>query len=112
MTNYNVPAGHVGVHEKVLGPDVEDSVTFLLGSVSTPGWAGLPKQVEILTDGAADIYVTTDGSAPTVAGTNCFRVPPLPGSTTVTVPAPDAGQPALVKLISSGAPTYSVSRAV
>jgi hypothetical protein len=88
-----------------------DTVTFALGTSGTPGWGGVPKRVEILSDGAADIYVTVDGSTPTVAGTNCWRIPAVPGSTILDVRDAIPDDAVVVKLISAGTPTYSVSRA-
>lgn len=110
MASYEIPNGHVGAHEKTLVANTVDTVTFATGSTGTPGWARMPKEVEILTDGDADIYVTIDGTAPTVMGTACYRVPAMPGSTVIDIN--DATVvPVVVKLISSGTPTYSVSRA-
>ncbi len=112
MADYVVPAGHVGVHEKTLAAATVDTVTFQLGSASSPGWASrLPRAVEILSDGADDIYATTDGSTPTVTGTNCYRVPAAAGSTVIDVSDDDPTDEVVVKLISAGAPTYSGSRA-
>lgn len=111
MASYTVPAGHVGVHAKTLVASAVDTVTFVLGSTSSPGWGRMPKMVEVLTDGAADIYVTVNGATPTVAGTDCYRVPAAAGSTVIDVNAADASAPVVVKLISAGTPAYSVSRA-
>lgn len=112
MASYAVVMGKIGAHAKVLGAGVVDTVTFALGAdQSVAGWANVPRRIEIITDGLADIYVTVDGSVPTVAGANCYRVPALPGSTFIGVEDSDSQDPVVVKLISSGAPTYSVSRA-
>ncbi len=111
MASYTVPNGHVGAHEKTMVASTVDTVTFQLGSVGTPGWANVPKQVEILTDGADDIYVTVDGSAPTVTGTQCWRVPAFPGATVTDVRDSNPTPVDVVKLISAGTPLYSVSRA-
>jgi hypothetical protein len=112
MTSYTVANGGIGAHAKVLSAGVVDTVTFQPGSPGTPGWARVPKKVEVLTDGLADIYVTVDGSTPTVAGVNCYRVP-IGGTSSLTIPVSDSDptDAVVVKLISSGAPTYSVSRA-
>ncbi len=112
MAEYTVPAGHIGVHEKTAVAGVVDTVTFEVGSASAPGWARrLPRQVEILTDGAADMYVTVDGSTPVAAATDCHRVPAAAGATVIDVQDDDARDAVVVKLISSGTPVYSVSRA-
>lgn len=111
MGDYTVPSGHVGVHAKVMVATVVDSVTYALGSPSSPGWARMPLAVEVLSDGAADIYLTVDGSTPTVAGTHCWRIPAMAGSSTFDVRDSVANDAVVVKLVSAGTPTYSVSRA-
>lgn len=111
MADYEVPNGHVGVHEKTLAADVVDTVTFAVGDPGTPGWARVPNAVELITDGAADIYLTVDGSTPVVAGTRSWRMPAYPGSVVVDVRDATPTDPVVVKLISAGTPTYSVSRA-
>ena len=56
--------------------------------------------------GTTAIFFTTDGSTPTVNGVNCYRVPATVGAaTSVNV---TGSSPTIVKLISSGTPTYSV----
>jgi hypothetical protein len=111
MSNYTVPPGNVGVHKKTLAPGVIDTVTFALGDPGTPGWNKVPRRVEILTDGVDEVYATTDGSAPTVAGGNTYRLPSAGGLVAVVVSVDSASGAAVVKLISSGSPVYSVSRA-
>lgn len=111
MANYTVPNGHIGAHAKTLVASTVDTVTFALGSTGTPGWARMPKSVEIISDGAADIYVTVDGTVPAVAGTPCYRVPAFPGATVLDVRDSNPVDEVVVKLISAGTPTYSVSRA-
>ncbi len=111
MASYTVSVSEVGAHAKTLVAATVDTVTFTLGSTSSPGWANVPKRVEILTDGADDIYVTVDGSAPTVAGANCWRVPAIQGSTVLSVVDSNPYDAVVVKLISAGTPEYSVSRA-
>lgn len=107
-----MPSGHVGVHAKTLAAGVVDTVSFQLGvDTGSPGWGRMPRAVEIITDGVADIYVTVDGSAPTVAGTHCYRVPAAAGATVLDVRSPDPQDQVIVKLVSAGTPTYSVSRA-
>lgn len=111
MASYTVPNGHIGAHEKTLVASTVDTVTFALGSTGTPGWARMPKAVEVLTDGVDDIYVTVDGSVPTVAGSACYRVPAFPGATIIDVRDTNPNDEVVVKLISGGTPMYSVSRA-
>ncbi len=111
MAEYTVPSGHVGAHEKTLVADAVDTVTFQLGSSGSPGWANVPKKIEILTDGDAAIYVTTDGSTPTVGGSNCYPIPAAASSTVIDVRDSNLSDAVVVKLISAGTPTYSVSRA-
>jgi hypothetical protein len=64
--------------------------------------------VEILNrSGSAEIFATVDGGpAPTVGGTNCDVLPAAIGS--LTIDASAYGVPTVVKLISSGTPTYTV----
>lgn len=112
MASYTVAIGDKGVHAKVLAANVVDTVSWPVGATGTPGWMKTPKAVEVLTDGLADVYFTTDGSTPTVAGGNCYRVPV--GSTSSLIAPVDDTDPtdgAQVKLISTGAATYSVTRA-
>lgn len=111
MAEYTVPAGHIGVHEKTAVAGVVDTVTFEVGSRNTPGWGRLPRQIEVLTDGAADMYVTVDGSTPVPAATNCYRVPAAAGATVISVADADATDAVVVKVVSAGTPEYSVSRA-
>ncbi len=111
MAGYTVAVGEIGAHAKTLAASTVDTVTFTLGSATAPGWARVPKKVEVLTDGAADIYVTIDGSTPTVAGANCYRMPAFPGATVIDVRDSDPTDAVVVQLISAGTPVYSVSRA-
>lgn len=99
MANYSVPANHVGIHAKTLTPNVVDTVTFI--GVDLP-------EIEVLSDGAADIYVCFGASTtPTIAGTQCWRIPAE--SASATLPVRTSGD-TVVKLLSAGAPVYSVSR--
>lgn len=93
-----VPAGDRAVHNVPLVADTELLVEF-----------GYPvTAVEILSDGAADIYLTTDGTPATVEGGNCERIP-AGGINSGTVQAP-YGQDTTVRLISAGTPTVSITR--
>lgn len=109
--SYTVANGEIGAHAKTLVAGTVDTVTFELGAQGTPGWARVPKRIEVLTDGADDIYVTVDGSTPTVGGANCWRVPAAAGATVIDVSDDDPEDAVVVKLISAGTPEYSVSRA-
>jgi hypothetical protein len=95
VATYSVAAGALAVHDKTLAANVTDSVSF----------AQDPQAVEVLTDGAAKMYVTVDGSEPTVSGANTYLLLALPGARRITHPSD--GSP--VKLRSAGTPTYSVT---
>lgn len=97
MAVYNVGTGKVGVHDKTLAANVVDAVNF----------ADDPGEVEIVSDGAAKLYVTVDGTAPTVSGDATYLLPAVPCSRVIAHP----GDPRAVKLISVGTPVYSVMRA-
>ncbi len=63
-------------------------------------------EIEVVNvDGAAAIYFTADGSAPTVEGDDCEVVPATIGVLRISTPG---DPPYTVKLISSGTPKYSV----
>lgn len=100
MATYEVESGDVGAHAKTLSAATVDTVTF----------AADVEIVEIVSDGASAMYVTADGSAPTVAGANTWLLPAGAPSTRTLRTVLSNG--ATVKLISAGTPTYSVSRAV
>ena len=97
MANHNVPITAVAAHDVTLTANVVERFTFP-DNVDT---------VEILSDGAADIYFTLDGTAPTVGGPNTYRILSVMGSTVVT---PTASGPTTVALISEGTPNVSVGR--
>ena len=90
--------GDRAVHAKTLSAATVDTVTL-----SRPG-----SKVEVLNhDGVAAIYFTVDGSTPTVAGAATYVIPAAAGA--LEVNAEDAQPPTVVKLISAGTPTYSVT---
>lgn len=97
MTSYEVGAAEVGVHSKTLAAGVVDSVTF----------AEDLREIEVMTSGASDIFVSFGDVVPTVNGNQCFRIQSLVGS--VVLPVKQSG-PTKVNLISAGTPVYSVSR--
>lgn len=94
MASYSIAEGDVAVHDKTLVAATVDTVSFT-------GFD--PPYVVVVTDGAAAIYVTTDGTAPTVSGSKTKRLPPFPGEREIRS---YENQP--IKLISAGTPTYSV----
>lgn len=98
MASYTVAAGLIAAHAK----------TLVAATVDTVDFAGNTSAVEVLSDGAAAIFFTTDGTTPTVNGGNCYVIP-AGGVSSVIVP--DRDFDGVVKLISSGTPTYSVTRA-
>lgn len=98
VADYTVPKGHVGIHAKTLIANQQDTVTFT--GVDLP-------EIEILSNGAADIYVHMGAGPAAVAATDCWRVLPAMGAT--VLPVHTSGD-TVVKLISSGTPSYSVSR--
>lgn len=64
-------------------------------------------RVEIVNrTGDAEIWVTIDGTDPTVTGNDCDVLPTAIGS--LILDAPAIGKPTAVKLISSGTPSYTV----
>lgn len=115
MASYSISNLEIGAHAKTLVANTVDTVTFANGDPNAgPGWSGRPREIEILSNGSADIYVVMgDAPAdPTVAGASCWRIPALPGSTILPTPQEvTKGAALVVKLISAGTPTYSVARA-
>lgn len=112
MASYTVLPAEKGAHEKTLVASTVDTVTFSVGGDTTVvGWANVPKRVEILTDGAADIYYTKDGSTPSVGGNGTYRIPAAGGSTIFDTKDSNDQDPVVIKLISAGTPKYSVQRA-
>lgn len=98
MASYSVGAGKVGAYAKLAVASTVDTITF----------ADNVDRVEVISDGAARLYFTTDGSTPTVAGDNCYVMPATASTRTVKA-TPSNGT--VVKVISSGAPTYDVAKA-
>lgn len=98
MATYDLPTGTVGAHGK----------TLAAGTVDTVNFADDLQFVTVISDGAAPIFYTLDGSTPTVNGGNCFLMP----EGAVSADTRDVWQAGatVVKLISAGAATYSVQR--
>lgn len=98
MASYNVAATEHGAYNKTLVASTVDTVTF----------AAPQGKVTVWTDGAATITVTVDGTTPTVDGAGGWWLPAQSGTLEIKVPAKYATANLAVKLISSGAPKYSV----
>lgn len=97
MADYAVGAAELAAHDKTLVASTVDTVTFARDCA----------EVEVLSmNGAAALYFTVDGSAPTVAGANTHLVTAAAGAGK-RVPVRGAGA-TVVKLISAGATSYSV----
>lgn len=93
-----VATGQIGAHALTLVANVVTEVDF----------ADDLDLVEVVTDGAAPLYVTVDHSTPTVGGANCYMLPALPSAKEINPPSVLG---TVVKLISAGTPTVSVARA-
>lgn len=98
MADYTVAAGAHGAYAKQLAANVVDSVTFTGTDLD---------EVEVTTNGAAAVYVTTDGTTPTVGGAGTWEIPAY-GPSVRIIKVPTAGA-TVVKLKSAGTPTYSVA---
>lgn len=94
MATYTLTSGRAA-YEKTLTANTVDTVN--LGSAFS--------EVEVISDGAASIFFTVDGSIPTVGGASTYYLPAAATSRSVPV---RGGSAATVKLISSGTPLYSV----
>lgn len=105
MATYTIAAGKIAKHAVTMVAAQVDTYTFTddLG----PG----QRVIEVMSDGAADIYYTLDGSTPTVGGDNCYRIPATP-AVDVRLAEYNAGTSKYntVKMISSGTPVVSVQR--
>ncbi|MFD7705698.1 hypothetical protein [Streptomyces sp. NPDC059786] len=96
---HTVSADEWGIHALTLTAAEETIVRF----------AADCDQIEILShDGTAPIYFTVDGSPAAVEGPTCRVIPASISSATVHPPTPGG---TVVRLISAGTPTVSVSRA-
>jgi len=80
--------------------------TLVANTVTTLTFTTNGGRVEVLNaDGAADVYFRTDGTNPTVGGTNCHLVPAAVNSLEVADETTDNTN---VRLISAGTPRVSV----
>jgi hypothetical protein len=95
MASFTVAAGAIACHDKTLGADTVDTVTF----TDDVEW------VTVWSDGAAEMYFTFDGSAPTVSGANCYHLPAVPSRIEI-----ESLSENVIKLISHGTPKYSIVR--
>ena len=97
MATYSLAAADIGAYDK----------TLAAATVDTVAWpAGAPIEwVRIINEGAAGIYITTDGTNPTVSGATTVKVP---AGTFAVLKGPSDGA-ATVKLIAAAACAYSVS---
>jgi hypothetical protein len=101
MANHEVKRRKVGAYAKTLSANTIDKVTF----------ADEPPSVEVVNrDGLAAIYVTVDGSDPTIGGEGTHELPAARCSRVIPVPNKSGRPAADIKLISPGTPSYSVSR--
>lgn len=81
--------------------------TLSAGTVATlTGDAEFTTARIINRDGAAEIFARGDGVDPTVAGDDCEILPAA--MSYLVMRLSHAGEPTVLKLISSGTPTYSV----
>lgn len=105
MPDVTVAASKVAAH----------SVTLAANQVSTISFTDNISAVDVISDGAAPVYYTVDGSTPTIGGANCYLIPAgLTGiDTRDTTNSAGAGTLDVVKVISTcvpGAPIVSVQR--
>lgn len=96
---YDIATDGVAVHDKVLTPNQADTVTI------TDEW----DQLEVLSDGTAALYFSTDGTPAAISGSHCYKIPAGGISSAVVEAAPE--DRSTVSIISAGATTYSVTRA-
>jgi hypothetical protein len=98
MATHTVAAGEVGTAAFTLTADVVDTVTFTGTDAN---------DVEVISDGAAAIWYTLDGSTPAANGAACYYVPAV---ASVDSRSPRTSGATVVKLISSGTPVVRVQR--
>lgn len=82
-------------------------ITLTAGQVSTVTFTVNVNRVQVWADGTAVVYLTTDGTAPTIDGRQCYEIP---GNALGEYPTPDTGKADVVKLISVGSPVVRVER--
>lgn len=97
MAEYVVNSGDVAVHNVQLQPSVVTWVSFI---------DDVP-EVEILSNGAAPIFYTRDGSEPTINGSNTRLIPAMAAGVLIDQILMSHHHDVL-KFISAGSPTISV----
>lgn len=91
------------------GERAAHAITLTAATVDTVTFTDDVDVVEVLSDGAFDLYVRVDGTAPTVGGKLSYRLPAGAISSREIPMSGDAGA-LTVKLISAGATKYSVTK--
>jgi hypothetical protein len=82
--------------------------TLVANTVTTVTLDNDYREIEVINvDGASTIYVTVDGTVPTVGGNDTFVLPAAISSRVIV--SRDGSNPTVVKLISTGTPSFSVS---
>lgn len=89
---------------------ISATATLSAATVDTVNFAVFTPYVEIVTDGAALMYVTVDGTTPTSGGANTYVLPASASTRTIRL-GPSLGKNPSVKLISAGTPVYWVAAA-
>lgn len=98
MADTVLAAGEIAAHKKLLAAGVVDKVTF----------DSDVERVEVISDGVEDLYFRVDKADPAVDGRFAYRLPKgIVSSREVDIPTSGKTE---VRLISSGAPTYSVTK--
>lgn len=98
MASYSIAAAERAAYGKTLVAATVDTVTFTSSDRNT---------VKVTNDdGGAAIHFTVDGTAPTSGGAATYRLPAVAGASLSVEPR--TGGATVVKLISTGTPTYSV----
>lgn len=102
MATYNVPTGHIGVHEIPMAADVEDVVVF---GGDAPSSYDLNLVEVVVVSGTAPVYFRFGTGPATVKGSDCWSAAPGTG---VQVSPPTSGD-TTVRLICAAAAVVSVS---
>jgi hypothetical protein len=95
MATTNLAAGERGAY----------GITLSANTVDTVDLDGSAPRVRITTDGTDEVYVTIDGTTPTVGGKKTHEIPAAASTVGLVIHGP-AEQ---VKLISAAAVKYSVT---